>query len=99
MRVGSIALECLVQSLILHSQHRAFSPATAQLLDTAAIQFTSTQSVLCTDSLPLVLELPCGSSYVRQVRVLRIKTNPQQLFYRAKKDMPALLGWKHPWDH
>ncbi|EEP79197.1 predicted protein [Uncinocarpus reesii 1704] len=21
------------------------------------------------------------------------------LFYRAKKDGPALLGWKHPWDH
>jgi hypothetical protein len=22
-----------------------------------------------------------------------------QLFYRMKKDGPALLGWKHPWDH
>lgn len=22
-----------------------------------------------------------------------------QLMYRAKKDGPALLGWKHPWDH
>ncbi|OWY55400.1 hypothetical protein AALT_g7003 [Alternaria alternata] len=21
------------------------------------------------------------------------------LMYRAKKDGPALLGWKHPWDH
>ncbi|KPI41781.1 uncharacterized protein AB675_9102 [Cyphellophora attinorum] len=21
------------------------------------------------------------------------------LFYRMKKDGPALLGWKHPWDH
>lgn len=22
-----------------------------------------------------------------------------QLFYRAKKDGPALIGLKHPWDH
>jgi len=22
-----------------------------------------------------------------------------QLMYRAKKDGPALMGWKHPWDH
>ncbi|KAL2021192.1 hypothetical protein VTK56DRAFT_7379 [Thermocarpiscus australiensis] len=22
-----------------------------------------------------------------------------QIFYRAKKDAPVLLGWKHPWDH
>jgi hypothetical protein len=22
-----------------------------------------------------------------------------QLMYRAKKDGPALLGWKHPWEH
>ncbi|AEO62821.1 uncharacterized protein THITE_2107484 [Thermothielavioides terrestris NRRL 8126] len=22
-----------------------------------------------------------------------------QIFYRAKKDGPVLLGWKHPWDH
>ncbi|KAI5918046.1 hypothetical protein F4810DRAFT_715836 [Camillea tinctor] len=21
------------------------------------------------------------------------------LMYRARKDGPALLGWKHPWDH
>ncbi|KAI1096829.1 hypothetical protein F5B19DRAFT_488036 [Rostrohypoxylon terebratum] len=21
------------------------------------------------------------------------------LMYRAKKDGPVLLGWKHPWDH
>ncbi|PGH16911.1 hypothetical protein AJ80_05055 [Polytolypa hystricis UAMH7299] len=21
------------------------------------------------------------------------------LMYRAKKDGPALLGWKHPWEH
>ncbi|KAI9158813.1 NADH dehydrogenase [ubiquinone] 1 beta subcomplex subunit 2 [Paramyrothecium foliicola] len=21
------------------------------------------------------------------------------IFYRAKKDGPVLLGWKHPWDH
>ncbi|KAF2218417.1 hypothetical protein BDZ85DRAFT_286356 [Elsinoe ampelina] len=21
------------------------------------------------------------------------------LMYRAKKDGPALMGWKHPWDH
>ncbi|KAJ5641573.1 hypothetical protein N7490_005573 [Penicillium lividum] len=21
------------------------------------------------------------------------------LMYRAKQDGPALLGWKHPWDH
>ncbi|ROW09047.1 hypothetical protein VMCG_02782 [Cytospora schulzeri] len=21
------------------------------------------------------------------------------LMYRAKKDGPAFLGWKHPWDH
>lgn len=21
------------------------------------------------------------------------------LMYRAKEDGPALLGWKHPWDH
>ncbi|KAJ9211528.1 hypothetical protein DTO166G4_6808 [Paecilomyces variotii] len=21
------------------------------------------------------------------------------LFYRAKQDGPALMGWKHPWDH
>jgi len=24
---------------------------------------------------------------------------PAQLMYRAKKDGPALLGLKHPWDH
>jgi hypothetical protein len=22
-----------------------------------------------------------------------------QLMYRAKKDGPALMGWKHPWEH
>ncbi|KAG9258326.1 uncharacterized protein F5Z01DRAFT_670050 [Emericellopsis atlantica] len=21
------------------------------------------------------------------------------LMYRAKKDGPVLMGWKHPWDH
>ncbi|KAF2404809.1 hypothetical protein EJ06DRAFT_553633 [Trichodelitschia bisporula] len=21
------------------------------------------------------------------------------LFYRMRKDGPALMGWKHPWDH
>ncbi|KAK4156494.1 hypothetical protein C8A00DRAFT_12567 [Chaetomidium leptoderma] len=21
------------------------------------------------------------------------------IFYRAKKDGPVLLGWKHPWEH
>ncbi|KAF2275297.1 uncharacterized protein EI97DRAFT_434513 [Westerdykella ornata] len=21
------------------------------------------------------------------------------LMYRAKQDMPVLLGWRHPWDH
>jgi hypothetical protein len=21
------------------------------------------------------------------------------IFYRAKKDGPVVLGWKHPWDH
>jgi len=21
------------------------------------------------------------------------------LFYRMKKDGPALLGWEHPWEH
>ncbi|KAL2211954.1 hypothetical protein CC79DRAFT_1393208 [Sarocladium strictum] len=21
------------------------------------------------------------------------------LMYRAKKDGPALMGWKHPWEH
>ncbi|CDF32665.1 unnamed protein product [Chondrus crispus] len=21
------------------------------------------------------------------------------IFYRGKKDLPHLLGWKHPWDH
>ncbi|KAI1201024.1 hypothetical protein F5X97DRAFT_56754 [Nemania serpens] len=21
------------------------------------------------------------------------------LMYRARKDGPALMGWKHPWDH
>ena len=27
------------------------------------------------------------------------KINPWQLMYRARKDGPALMGWKHPWDH
>ncbi|KAI1355012.1 hypothetical protein F5Y01DRAFT_311392 [Xylaria sp. FL0043] len=22
-----------------------------------------------------------------------------QLMYRARKDGPVLMGWKHPWDH
>jgi len=22
-----------------------------------------------------------------------------QLFYRARKDGPVLLGWRHPWEH
>ncbi|KAK3997457.1 hypothetical protein QBC44DRAFT_364261 [Cladorrhinum sp. PSN332] len=21
------------------------------------------------------------------------------IFYRAKKDAPVIMGWKHPWDH
>ncbi|KAF2484590.1 hypothetical protein BDY17DRAFT_323431 [Neohortaea acidophila] len=21
------------------------------------------------------------------------------LFYRARHDMPVLLGWRHPWEH
>ncbi|WPG97266.1 Hypothetical protein R9X50_00003900 [Acrodontium crateriforme] len=21
------------------------------------------------------------------------------LFYRARQDMPVLLGWRHPWEH
>lgn len=27
------------------------------------------------------------------------KLTVAQLMYRAKEDGPALLGWKHPWDH
>lgn len=27
------------------------------------------------------------------------EANEAQLMYRAKEDGPALLGWKHPWDH
>lgn len=30
---------------------------------------------------------------------LLVMLTAAQLMYRAKKDGPALLGWKHPWDH
>jgi hypothetical protein len=38
----------------------------------------------------------------RQSIILDIKSASAemiQLMYRAKKDGPVLLGWKHPWDH
>ncbi|ROT40886.1 hypothetical protein SODALDRAFT_356907 [Sodiomyces alkalinus F11] len=37
--------------------------------------------------------LECGSSYVPS-RLMDFR-----LMYRAKKDGPVLLGWKHPWEH
>lgn len=68
MRVGSIEGEGYGRSLTLHSQQRAFSPATAQQPDTAVTQCTSTPFVLCTGSSPRVSERQCGSSYVRRAR-------------------------------
>ena len=34
-----------------------------------------------------------------EARASCANADKRQLMYRAKKDGPALLGWKHPWDH
>ena len=38
--------------------------------------------------------------FVRHLEAqLLVMLTAAQLMYRAKKDGPVLLGWKHPWDH
>ena len=65
-----------------------------------AIPFTSPVLARSTGLLPLVWEPQCGSLYAWPVKgSLQHMLIPVQLFYRARQDLPVLLGLRHPWEH
>ena len=80
------------------------------LTDLVQAWLPTTQSTSIRHGLSIVLrQLPwvpaCGFLYGPRLIALAIciadfeSLFSVQLMYRAKKDGPALLGLKHPWDH
>lgn len=67
---------------------------------TERTQSTFTRRDRYTDSSRQVLGLLCGSLCVDEMYiVLHGILTHRQLFYRARYDLPVLLGMRHPWDH